>query len=645
MQSKTMTDKHLKILFIVWSVACLLIMPLLSLDAGITEDEREHMEHGQRLLAWYLGTDKSAGVSPFDVNGQWKIGPNAINIYGGFFDLLSATLHDFFYHDFGQYEAKHALTAIFGALLFIFTGLLAQRVTGSWGIGMLALVLATFTPRLFGHAMNNPKDLPFATFFCFSMLQIVSFLRELPNWKVSRSVILALSFSFAIAVRTGGLILIFYFLVFSAIHLVWQIKCKEIELRPASKLMALVTLIGFSGYLGTALFWPWAMNNPLLNPLLSLTVFNKFNALVFNQLFEGQWITSDNLPWYFVPKWIYITIPVVLSFGLVLFIVLIPVIINKQRFEVIACGLVLFSVFFPIASIIKNHSYIYDSARHVLFIIPSIIVLAAIAWSELFQLIDNITLKISVVIAFLFFFIEPVLFTFSNHPLQALYFSPVIDGMKGAFKNYEMDYYGFSVREALVWIQQNSEPTQLDDKKRVRLWYGDNTKLKYFADQDSRIQYVQAPENSTDWDYSIQMTAEAKYNHDLLFHWPPPGMVYEVKVDGIPVSAVIKNYRLNQSANQHSVNPSAQTALLNQSYQYHIQGEYAKAIEAAKKVLEINPQSSDAWNNIAASYGAMGDYENEIMACNKALSINPSNQLAKNNLAWAMAQKAKKLSN
>lgn len=635
--------KTAKWIFIAWALGCVIILPLASMDAGITEDEPVHLEHGHRLLAWYLGKDMTAGESPIDDNGQWLLeSPKAINIYGGFFDLLASASYPILFPSLGEYESKHILTAFFGALLIICIGLITQRASQSWGIGLLALVLATFTPRLFGHAMNNPKDLPFATFYAFSILQMVLFFKELPIVETKRAILLALSISLAIAVRSGGVILIFYFILFNLFNVVWQIQCKEMHLKNAARLMLKVFSIAFLGYLGTCLFWPWAMNNPLLNPLRSLLIFNKFDAVLFTQLFEGNWIVSNNLPWYFTIKWVYITIPLTLSFGFVLFLIMTPILLGKNRVQTIVYSLILFSAIFPIFSIILNHSNLYDSARHVFFIIPSIIVIASLAWSELYLQINDRKLKVSFSVAFLILLSEPVLFTFANHPLQALYFSPVIDGMQGAFKNYEMDYYGYSIKKALNWIAQNSATRNDDNKIRVRLWYGDQTKLKYLTDKDDRFQYVQVDENSTDWDYSIQMTSEAKYNHDLLYHWPSRGTVYQVRVNGTPVSAIIKNFRMKKPVGANvQKDPISESLYLEQSYNFYKQGDFNNAIEAAKKVLEYNPYNSNAWNNIAASYGSLGNFDEEIHACNIALEINPDNKLAKNNLSWALSQKSK----
>ena len=94
--------------FLLWAAACIIILPFMSLNAGITEDEAQHMEHGRTILAWYEGKDSTATVSPFTAHGVWKADPaiegvgskTAINIYGGLFDSFSALVYQTVTHHF-----------------------------------------------------------------------------------------------------------------------------------------------------------------------------------------------------------------------------------------------------------------------------------------------------------------------------------------------------------------------------------------------------------------------------------------------------------------------------------------------------------------------------------------------------------------
>ena len=87
--------------FVALSVVAVLALPLLSFDFGITEDEQLHNRHGQSILDYFLGRSDLATRHPIDDDGKltFRYGAEmqdesgALNIYGGFFDLLCAACY------------------------------------------------------------------------------------------------------------------------------------------------------------------------------------------------------------------------------------------------------------------------------------------------------------------------------------------------------------------------------------------------------------------------------------------------------------------------------------------------------------------------------------------------------------------------
>jgi len=734
--------------FLLWAAACIVILPFMSFNASITEDETQHMEHGRTILAFYEGKSDTACMSPFTADGTWKADPavegvgskTAINIYGGLFDSFSALVYQTVTHNFlGEFESKHIMSALFGAMLLIFTGLICQRITGSWTIGLLGIIIATFTPRLIGNSLSNPKDIPQATLFAFSILQMIRFLKELPQVSIKRLVLIGLSFSLAMAIRSGAIILIFYFIGFSVPYVLILMLLGDLGQEKGIKILAQIGAVSILGYLGCSLFWPWAMQNPLYNPIHSLAVFKNFSSFDCYEVFEGRWLHQNELPWYFVPKWLYITLPVTVVLGAVLFFIQLQKFLQKGGLNLLIYLLLIVSAVLPVLTIIINKSNIYNSCRHVLFVVPSIIVIATLGWAELFNQIKNLSQKRMVYLGFICLIVEPICFIAENNPVQAMYFSPLIGGEKGAFKNYEMDYWGYSLRPAIEWLDK-TDSIQIPGKKlRVRMYYGEQMKLSYFVAKSKNLAYALCLENSTDWDYQLVLPAEAKRDPDILLHWPPPGTVYEVKADGVPLCSVVKNPRVQQNPSSSSsytppitpgqpvdsvglflgigidyynkgnynmavvafkksltyntantlvlnnlvatynnlkmydeaitygkkgltINPNydllknnfneslkaKQTMVVNEayyqqlSYNYFVQGEYLKTIEASKKVLALNPNSSVAWNNICSAYNALQQYQKALDACNRGLQIDAKSELLKNNRAEAAKQLGQK---
>lgn len=631
-----------KVVFIIWSVLSLFIIPYMSRNASITEDEFEHRDHGHRLLDYYEGRSNAAIKSPVDSLGNMTVKTDlnsALNVFGGFFDLSSTFLYEHFFHNvIGEFEFRHIMSSLFGAALLIFTGLICFQLSQSWAVALLGLIIASFTPRLIGNSLSNPKDIPLATFSAFTLLQIIAFLRELPRVKIGRALLLIIGFMLATNIRaSGGIALVGYFLMFTTIYIAYMVYDGQLQIKRAWRIMAFTVGVAITGYICTGLLWPWDFQNPILNPYKAFKVFSNFDYFNSLGLFEGRWLLGNHIPWYFVPQWLYITLPISVIGGLVLFCVLLPGYIRSSWFNKVATSMLLLSVVLPLTFIIINKSNIYDGARQVLFVVPSLIVLATLGWARLFENIHAPYLKITVGALLFLILLEPAIFIFRNNPVQAMYFSPLIGGTKGAFKNFEMDYYGYSVKPALDWIEKNDTMYKTGHKARVRLWYGEQGKIKYYLDKDTHLQYALCEENSTDWDYSIQMPAEAKFYPDIIYHWPPKGTVYEVMADSAPLCAVIRNWRI----------PEAQTAILNAApgapsdlsnayiqngLSYYNAKDYNKAVIEFKKAVNADAKNSVAYNDLVACYNQLKMFDAAITYAKLGLSITPDMQILKNNL-------------
>lgn len=636
-------------LFLIWAVGISIALPYASTHAGITEDEVNYRIYGENLYAWYFGADTTAPHTVNDPKLEKQGEAPKLNVSklarGELFSLIAEVAYRAVFSGMDFYEMKHMLSAFFGALLFIFIGLIVQRITDSWSAALFAIIVATFTPRLFGDSLTNAKDIPFATFFTFSMLQIVSFIKEMPRIRLVRAVLLVASFAFTIAAWKAGPLAVAYLFFSVVLFFLLQYFSDEFDSKLVIQTVQWIIVISVVGYLGASLFWPWAMKNPFLNPLAPMKTLGAIReALVLPQLFEGQWLNPKDFRWYFVPRWMYITIPVLSVIGVLIFVILIPVFLRKENWRITCYALLLLSILAPVIRIIQSHLNPYDACRQFSFVVVSVLIIAILAWVELFKLIKRTSIRLSLGIFVLFLISEPILFVFSNHPLQGLYFSPLIGGAKGAFKNYEMDYYGVAVRPAFEWLEKNDTTATTEHKARVRLWYGETTKLTHFIDKNPRFKFVSVYENSTDWDYTIQMAAEAKHNQSLIYNWPPKGTVHEVKVDGAPVCAVVKNFRIAEKSvfpeQQNTLVKGTLSQLINEAIEQYNKKDYNAAINKLKKAYQVDSSSDIVINNLVAAYNALKMYDDALEWGNKGLKRNPKYTLLRNNIAEA--ERAKK---
>ena len=633
-------------LFFISAALMLLLMLFVSGDYGINWDEKLQKEYGEKLCTFYLsgGTDTSYMAFPQGLN---------IHLYGGLFEVIAATLCKLVHFD--EYNVRHFLNAIFGFFAILFTGLTARRV-GSWRAALFALFFIYLTPVFFGHSMYNSKDIPFAAGYVIATYFMIGFIGKLPEANLRRAIYLGLGIAVALGIRVGGILLILYLGLFYAVKVIRLFYGKDAsqdrELETSngkvSRIKSSIKYVIFAallGYFVGILFWPYGLANPLKNPSVALMKMANYSFDSYG-LFEGKWIHGWEIPWYYIPKWIWITTPLFIN---VIFVFIPLCFLRRHKLSKESnlnyLLMVLFVTIAPVIFAILNTSNVYDGWRHFLFVYPPLVVIAALTWEVLIDMCKNVYyLKIAIICVIIFSCGEAGLWMIRNHPYESFYFSPVIGGIKGAFKKYEIDYYGTSIRSAVEWVGDNVRSSAADKKVRVRQYYGTSECSEHFIKKYDHLVYVVAYEDSLDWDYSIVLPSQAKHYHNLLWSWPPRGTVYEIKADSTPLVAIVKNYRtlgdlkMSDGAGIGERTPEYYLAL---SLNYYNRGQYEECVGAALDALRLKPDYDLAYNNICAAYNKLKQWDRAIEAGEKAVRLNPNNQLAKNNLAWAKSEKMK----
>ena len=636
-----------KKIFWILAVFMGILMPILSFDYGVVEDDQNHNRHGKILLDYYTGKD-SLSLATQCVD--WEKGEQNIedftslihlirienSFYGGFFDLLTNFLHNYFKF-IGEYEFRNIIKSLFGFLLFLFTGLLAKEL-GGWKTGLLAFLFIILSPSLFGHSMTNARDISCAAFYIFSLFHIVKLIKELPKIKFKRALYLILNISLLINIRAFGIVMIAF--LFLAVFVWWILQnykdhFKNIDFKKSFILALKILGLGSAAYRATSIFWPYAQTNPFKIPLY---VAFKSNVTCFQasyQLFEGEFISNINVPWYYQLKCMYITMPLHILLGIFLIILLYAkkIIRLTPSANLFLISFVLFTSLFPIFYAIVSKSPAYDVGRHFLFTIPPLICLSALSWDNLFNIIKKKIVKYALYLFLVILFFQPFRWMVANHPMESLYFSPLIGGVNSASHNYEIDYWGVAIKPAIKWLEKNPGDATPEKPARVQLCYGTPLKASYYINKIPYLKFVTVNFNSTDWDYAILTISQIHWTHDLK-NWPPQNMVYKVKVDTVTACAIVKNVYVDNIASMEaaaSANPTA-TGYIQLSVLYYNDANYIKCIEASKKALLLDSLNFIAYNNMCTSYNCLMMFDEAKLAGEKALKISPNYELTKNNL-------------
>lgn len=420
-------------LFTLTAAAIFIVLPWLSADYGMTWDEQPRFAHGKRVVSFYRG-ELTASDFPEDGSHQ----------YGALFDVTANGVHQLLGGDL--WMTRHRVNAAFGALGILATGLLtATLLTPSAGV--LAMVLMLSSPRYVGHAMNNPKDIPFAALCMVALLSFLLLRRESPFLSWRRALAIGIALALPLGVRPGALL---YLMYFGVCVLVLIVRARAWSAREIGSAAARLAVVGVVMLVAGCVFWPWALQNPFVRPIQALRAAGDFNWHG-TMLFNGEDITAQDVPWSYLPTWMAVTIPPVVLVGLALSLV---AAVRDVRYR----GAWLIGLWgvatFPVVAAIVARSTLYDGWRHVLFVYPPVIVLSAAGWNFLMKERQPRAVRKIAVALLVAGCLEPLVFAVRNHPNEVVYFNFLVGGPRGANGRFDLDYWGNSLLQAVEWTDQ-----------------------------------------------------------------------------------------------------------------------------------------------------------------------------------------------
>lgn len=595
-------------------------------DYGITSDETHHVKYGADIWQWYL--------SKFEDQALFKT--RNTYLYGGLFDTIAHLFSQILPLD--RYDANHLCIALFGLLGVV----AAQRIgiaLGGPATGFFAALFLFLTPRYYGHAFNNPKDIPFAVFYLWSLYYLIRCIGSFPNLPRTLIIQTGLVLGFALGVRIGGVLLVAYLVLFVAIF-IWQSQIFQWhKIWPIAQQVGAILAIAYAVML---LCWPWALTQPLTGAIKALLRFSHFSEPHLS-FFGGRYIVSTSIPLLYAPTWLILSLPEfsLLGFAIGMIFFILHDRYNQQRL------LLLFAGVFPILYAVIMQMPLYDGLRHLLFSVPPLVIFAAVGFSDLLKhtnrtWIRRIGLAIGVILLGL-----TAADMVRLHPNQYIYFNRwIAGGLTKASEKYETDYWENTFKQGIRWIETN-HPS--NTKLRIsgfseNIQYMLNTKQLAFegyperADiyigttrydrhrkvpgeilhvvqvDDTPLLYLIRPDTSY---YSDPFFAESHFMHARL------GEIYDTENQHEnALEAYLKaRYILLQQGNDSPFLPQIYVQI---GKQYDILGLYESALSAYGKVLEHNPHNAILRNNIGATSAKLGDMKNALESLRKSVSLDPT---------------------
>lgn len=375
------------------------------------------------------------------------------------------------------YLLRHGLTFLVFFIGTLFFYLLGLKIFKSHGAGLLCSIMLVASPRIFAEGFYNSKDLVMLSFCIIASYTAFLFVER---QTLVAALIHAAVCGFLIDIRIIGVLL-------PSVTVILYL------LQNQRKIVPLLLFISYTLFFIVA-FWPVMWLNPVYHFTSALREMSHFPIPVIVFYF-GEFISSQNLPWHYVPVWISITTPVlyIVLFMFGLFFAVKNSFINFSGTLPIQFAIFMFAT--PVLAVIVLKSAVYDSYRHMFFIYPYLLLIAVYGFTQLIKAVKTKwfvkIISYATVISILFISV----FMISNHPFQNVYFNFLAG--KNIRQNFELDYWGLSYKQGLEYIlatdkserisiAANLEECQLnfsiipfEDRKRL-VWTYDQKSADYY---------------------------------------------------------------------------------------------------------------------------------------------------------------------
>lgn len=353
------------------------------------------------------------------------------------------------------YFSRHLITHLLFLLSAYYLFLLINFLYHKKSLAILGFLMLVLQPVIYGHSFFNSKDLPFLSVFIISLYYIA---KAFENKSFKNFAFLGISVGLLINIRLMGIMVpatIIFFLILDAFF--------KKSIKDHSYLIVIFII---SAIVTLYISWPFLWKDPIGHFLEALRNMSQFR-FDREMLFNGELVRPTQIEWNYIPTWVTITTPITyLALGVIGALILVFDFITNPITRIqnsLSRNNLFYLAFFiaPVLAIIVLHSVLYDGWRQMFFIYPPFILLIIYLLHFLY------TNK-----KFLFYFTSTVLvlnmgyvlyFMIQSFPLQHLYFNTFITSKPPEYarKNYEVDYWGLSYKNALEYILEHDTSSNI----------------------------------------------------------------------------------------------------------------------------------------------------------------------------------------
>lgn len=409
-------------------------------DYGATTDEPLRMRSS--WLWWQALASRDLSGLPDDVRAH----------YGVLFDLLGQLVWHVHHNWFGgddEFLGRHLLCFVTGWLGLLGTYRLTRRLAPQ-PAPLAALVLLVLAPRWYGASFTQPKDIPFATAWVWTMLALV----QAAGAPGTRATLRVAAFAaVTAAVRPFGALLLP--LAAGALALAAPRSDWRARLRWTAGQLALLLSVG------TALIvalWPVLWTRAPSHLVRSIAALSQHIA-GSPSLFFGTVYPHDDAPASYALVWSTITLPAPTLLGLACAAVLAALAVRRRppREVWLPWALVGLWIAVPLVAPALRRTSLYDTSRQLLFVAPALCLVAGVGLTSAVRRIARRSHRaaLAAIVALLLAGLEVIARMVHLHPYEQLYFGPLVGGLPGAHGRFDVAYHSETYREGLTWIREH----------------------------------------------------------------------------------------------------------------------------------------------------------------------------------------------
>jgi tetratricopeptide (TPR) repeat protein len=187
-----------------------------------------------------------------------------------------------------------------------------------------------------------------------------------------------------------------------------------------------------------------------------------------------------------------------------------------------------------------------------------------------------------------------------------IYYNQIVGGLKGAYGNYETDYYYVSQTEASEWLIDYLEKKGIKERLKVGATYSVSWQFRKHPEIETF--YIRYEERSIEeWDYAIVTNRYIPPYKLKNGNWPPKNAIHVIYADSVPVCAVLER----KSVDDYN------------GYRLMSEGKYSESVKYFEKALVSDCSDEMIFYNFAAVLYNLGEKQKADSLLKESLKVNP----------------------